>query len=75
MFSGVCRFTKKLKCLLKSRIRCIFRVFPGHFFYFCIRGPSLVELTGNYNSATSTVAVYYELMSPKEYVCMAITYK
>ena len=47
---------KKHEILLKSRIRCIFRV-------------SLVELTGDDNSATSTVAVAFNIrMSPKKYV-------
>ena len=44
-----------MKCLLKGRIRCIFRVFSGHF--YCMRGLSLVELTADDNSATSTVAL------------------
>ena len=30
---------------IESRFRCIFRVFPGHF--YCMRGPSLVELIGD----------------------------
>ena len=64
MFSGVFRFTKNIKFLLKDRICCTFRVFLGHA--YCMRGPSLVKLTGNNNSATSTVPVIR--MSPKEYV-------
>ena len=30
-------------------MRCIFGVFPGHF--YCMRGPLLVELMGHDNSA------------------------
>ena len=63
-YSVVFRFTKIMKFLLKGRVRCIFRVFPGHV--YCMRGPSLVELTGDHNSATSTAAV--TLMSLNEYV-------
>ena len=39
----------------KLRENSTFRVFPGPF--YCSRGPSLVELTGDNDSATSTVAV------------------
>ena len=63
MFLGVFRFTENMKFVLKGRIRCTFRVFPGLF--YCSRGPSLVELTGDDDSATSTVAVLR--MSLKEY--------
>ena len=55
MFLGVFRFTENMKFVLKGRIRCTFRVFPGLF--YCLRGPSLVELTGDDDSATCTVAV------------------
>ena len=40
-----------MEFLLKGRILCTFRVFPGHF--YCMRGPSLDELTGDDNSAIS----------------------
>ena len=30
-FLEVFRFTKRMKFLLKGRVRCIFRVLPGHF--------------------------------------------
>ena len=63
MFLGVFRFTENMKFVLKGQIRCTFRIFPGPF--NCLRGPSLVELTGDDNSATSTVAVIR--MSLKEY--------
>ena len=48
MFLGLFLFTKKTKFLLMDRIRCIFRVYPGHF--YCMHGPSLVELTGHDNN-------------------------
>ena len=38
-----------MEFLTKGGIRCIFRVFLGVL--FCIRGPSLVELTGDDNCA------------------------
>ena len=64
MFLGVFQFTENIKFVLKARIlRCTFRVFPGPF--FCSRGLSLVELTGDDDNATSTVAVIR--MSLKEY--------
>ena len=63
MFLGVFRFTENMKFELRGRIRCTFRVFPGPF--YCSRGPSLVELTGDDDSATSTVAVIR--MALKEY--------
>ena len=44
------RFAKKKEFLTKGGIRCIFRVFLGVLF-FRIRGPSLVELTGDDNCA------------------------
>ena len=50
-------------------LRAGFVVFSGSFpgqFFCCMRGPSLVELTGDDGSVTSTVAV--ERISPKEYV-------
>ena len=52
-----------MKFVLKGRIRCIFRVFPGPF--YCLRGPSLVEVTRDNNSATRTVAVI-QIMSLKK---------
>ena len=61
MFLGVFRFPENIKFVRKGRIR--FRVFPGRF--YCSRGPSLIELTGDDDSATSTVAVIR--MSLKEY--------
>ena len=64
MSLGVLQLTENMKLLLTGWIRCSFRVFPGHF--YCIRGPSLVELTGYDSCATSTVAVIR--MSPNEYV-------
>ena len=63
IFWGAFRFTENMKFVLKGRIRCTFRVFPGPF--YCSRGPSLVELTEGDDSATSTVAVIR--MSLKEY--------
>ena len=63
MFLGVFQFTQNMKFVLKGRIRCIFRVFPGPFCCSC--GPSLVELAGDDDSAISTVAVIR--MSLKEY--------
>ena len=57
--------------VLKGRIRCIFRVFRGHF--YCMRGPLLVEPTGEDNSAASTVAVIR--MYSKEFVWPSYTYK
>ena len=64
MFLGVFRFTENMKfAVLKGRIRCTFRVFPEPFYCSC--GPSLVELTGDDDNATSTVAVIQ--MSLKEY--------
>ena len=56
-------YDQKMKFVLKGRIRCIFRVFPGPF--YCSRGPSLVELTGNDNNAARAVAVIR--MTLKEY--------
>ena len=50
--------------MLEGRIRCISRIFPGHF--CCMRGHSLVELTGDDTDATSAVAIIR--MSPKKYV-------
>ena len=44
-------------------IHCIFRVFPEHFYR--VRGPSLVELTGDDNNATLAVTAQIH-MSPKE---------
>ena len=58
------RFTKDMKFLLEGRIRCNFRVCPGHV--YCMRGPSLVKLTREHNSATSNVVVIR--MPPKDYV-------
>ena len=55
---------------IKGRIRCTFRVFPGSF--YCSRGPSLVELTVDDNSATGTVAVIR--MSLEEYAWPSHTY-
>ena len=49
MFLGVFWFTKNMEFLLNGRIRDIFRVFPGHFYF--MRGFSLVELTGDDNNA------------------------
>ena len=63
MFLGVFRSAENMKFVLNGRIRCTFRVFPGSF--NCLRGPSLVELTGDDGSATGTVAVLQ--MSLKEY--------
>ena len=65
MFLGVFRFIENMKfAVLKGRIRCTFRVFPGPFDCSC--GPSLVELTEDDDSATSTVAVI-QMSSLKEY--------
>ena len=65
MFLGVFRSAENMKFVLKGRICCTFRVFPRPF--NCLRGPSLlVELTGDDDSATSTVAVL-RIMSLKEY--------
>ena len=55
MFLEVFRFTENMKFVLKGRIRCTLRVFPGPFYCSC--GPSLVEQTGDDDSATITVAV------------------
>ena len=63
MFLGVFRFTENMKFVLKGWIRCMFRVFPGLF--CCSRGSHLFELTGDDDSATTTVAVIR--MSLKEY--------
>ena len=61
MFLGVFRFIKSTNFCL----RVGFVVFSGSHFY-CMRGPSLVELTGDDNSAISTVAVMR--IPPKKYV-------
>ena len=55
MFLGVFRFTKNMNLDFQGLPR-------GHI--YCMRGSSLVELTGDDNSATSTVAV--TRMSSKE---------
>ena len=47
---GVFQFAKSIECLIKGEICDISRVFPGHF--HCMRGPSMVELTGHDNRAT-----------------------
>ena len=44
-----------MKLVLKGWIRCIFQVSPGHFSF--MRWSSLLELTGDNDIATSTVAV------------------
>ena len=63
-FWGCSGSQRNMKSVLKGRIRGIFRGFPGPI--YCLRGPSLVELTGRDNRATSTVAAIR--MSLKEYV-------
>ena len=55
MFFWVFRFTENMKFVLKGWVPCIFQVSPGHFKF--MRWSSLVELTGDGDSATSTVAV------------------
>ena len=65
MFWGYSGFQKNIKLLLKGRIRSIFKVFPGYF--YCMRGPSLVELIGDDNSATVVAVTVQILMPPKEY--------
>ena len=50
---------------VEGQIRRIFTVFSGHF--YCMRGPLLVELTGDDNNST-TRAVAVIRMSPEEYV-------
>ena len=65
MYLGVFLFAKNIKLLLRGRIRCIFRVFPGHF--YSMRGPSLIKLTEDNNSATLAVTAQIR-MSPEEYV-------
>ena len=63
MFFWVFRFTENTKFVLKDWICCIFQVSPRNFYF--TRWSSLVELTGDDDSATSTVAVIR--MSLKEY--------
>ena len=63
MFLGVFPFIENMKYVLKGRIHCTFRVFPGPF--YCSHGSSLVELIGDDDSATSTIAVIR--MSLKEH--------
>ena len=62
-FGGCSGSQKNMKFVLKGRIRFIFKIFPEPFYSLC--GPSFVELTGDDNSATSTVAVIR--MSLSEY--------
>ena len=54
-FWGCSGSKKKKKIMLKGRICRIFQVSPVHFIEF-MRWSSLVELTGDDDSATSTVA-------------------
>ena len=49
------RFTENMKFVLKGQILCIFQVSLVYFSFMC--WSSLVELTGDDDSATSTVAV------------------
>ena len=58
-----------MKFVLKGRIRCTFRVFPGPFYYS--RGPSLVELTGD-DDSTTRYRCGNTIFSQR--VCRAITY-
>ena len=60
----IVKFFAPIRVGLKGWIRCNLRAFSEHF--YCARGPSLVELKGDNDSATSTVAVVR--VSPKEYV-------
>ena len=56
VFGGVPVHKKTWNSCLGARfVVFCFRVFPGHF--YSIRGPSLVELAGDYNSATLAVTV------------------
>ena len=52
MYFEVFRFAKKLKFLNKGGIHSFSQVFPGHF--YCMRGSSLVEMTGGDSSAPDT---------------------
>ena len=65
MFLGVLRLAENTKFLIRGGIRCISRVFPGHF--YCLRGPSLVELTGHDKSVVLAVTVQIRV-SPHENV-------
>ena len=62
IFLGMFRFKTNIKCLLRERTHCIFKVFPGHFKR--IHGPSLVELMGYNINATLAVTIQIR-MSPK----------
>ena len=49
MFGGVSARKKKEILDHEGGIHCISRVIQGHF--YCMRGPSLVELAGYYDSS------------------------
>ena len=65
MFLGVFRFAKKHEIPEQGRDSLYFQVFPGHF--YCMRGSSLVELTGHDNGANLAVTFLIRISS-KEFV-------